>query len=263
MLDLIAQLCRDLEQQRLIDSNVIPWACPVPFFGNPESAEIATLSLNPSNREFVDATGDELTSFSRRFPTLASLQLGSWACAAQEHHELIYEACCNYFSRAPYDTWFKPLDYLISGSSASFYFPSYNACHLDLVAYATYSKWSELSTLQRGTLLEHSIGTLGSILERTRISRIVVNGSAVMKALSAVSDLKIVSEDMVEWSVHQKHGHTVKGIAHSGHFQSIGLVRLQRPIRVLGYNLNLQSSYGVSVEVRSNLRNWITQQLAQ
>jgi len=84
-----------------------------------------------------------------------------------------------------------------------------------------------------------------------------------MKVLSAVSDLKITSEDMAEWSIHQKHGHTVKGIAYSGHLKSIGPVLLRRPIRVLGYNLNLQSSFGVSVDVRSNLRNWITQQLAQ
>jgi hypothetical protein len=56
---LLSRLVRDLVDSNM-DSNVIPWACPIPSFGDLTRARVATLGLNPSNREFVDERGNEL-----------------------------------------------------------------------------------------------------------------------------------------------------------------------------------------------------------
>src|SRR5690348_5636215 len=63
------------------ENEVIHWGCPVPSFGNLSTAKIATLGLNPSNREFVDKNGRELDGVHRRFHTLNSLGLSKWSDA--------------------------------------------------------------------------------------------------------------------------------------------------------------------------------------
>ena len=42
----------------LAEADVIPWGCPVPSFGDLSSSQVATLGLNPSNKEFVDEVGN-------------------------------------------------------------------------------------------------------------------------------------------------------------------------------------------------------------
>jgi len=54
-------------------TSVIRWGAPVPSFGDLSSSLVATVGLNPSNREFVDVAGHELRDTYRRFHTLGSL----------------------------------------------------------------------------------------------------------------------------------------------------------------------------------------------
>ena len=72
--NLLGKLIND---RALVKANVIPWSSPVISFGDLSRARVATLGLNPSNREFVDDAGIELDGPSRRFPTLRSLKLDS------------------------------------------------------------------------------------------------------------------------------------------------------------------------------------------
>src|SRR5580700_4684530 len=78
---------------------VIQWGSPIPSFGDLSTATIATVGLNPSNREFVDHRGNELEAARRRFHTLRSLGLSCWSQAQAEHLELIAESCRGYFLR--------------------------------------------------------------------------------------------------------------------------------------------------------------------
>src|SRR5690606_8657466 len=122
------------------EAQVIPWGCPVPAFGDPAAARVATLGLNPSNREFVDDEGVELVGAARRFHTLTSLGLSSWDDADADHLDRILVSCRDYFTGNPYDRWFRRLDTVVSATGASFYDPASPACHLDLVPYATVRK---------------------------------------------------------------------------------------------------------------------------
>src|SRR5580658_8249755 len=120
----VSYLLQRLDQHHGQEADLIDWGCPVPSFGNLGAASIATLGLNPSNREFVDAAGAEITGSNRRLPTLNFFGLTAWTEARVEHVDTILEFCYEYFERNPYDNWFKRLDYIISGTSFSYYFPS-------------------------------------------------------------------------------------------------------------------------------------------
>ena len=102
---------------RLIEldgSEVLKWACPVPYFGCLETARAATVGINPSPREFVDEDGCELQGAKRRLPTLRSLGLRDWYEADWGHLRAILASCDAYFEQRPYDRWFRVLDALLA-----------------------------------------------------------------------------------------------------------------------------------------------------
>src|SRR5689334_1163799 len=129
----LATLIDRLDRHRASQLRVIPWSSPVPSFGDLSRATVASLGLNPSNREFVDDDGRELEGDLRRFHTLRSLQLRSWSDIDSDHLRLVTESCREYFFRNPYDRWFRRLDTVISATGASFYNAFFPACHLDLI----------------------------------------------------------------------------------------------------------------------------------
>src|SRR5688572_10318103 len=134
MNDLFAELVARLSTEAVRTSRVIPWSSPVPVFGNVRTAHVATLGLNPSNREFVDEKGIELDGAQRRFHTLRSLGLSAWKHARGEHMRMLVDSCLRYFVTNPYDGWFRRLENII-GTRASFYGATPTACHLDLIPY--------------------------------------------------------------------------------------------------------------------------------
>src|SRR5687767_2268910 len=101
--------------------NVIEWSSPVPAFGMVERSAVASLGINPSDKEFLDSTGSELTGRSRRLHTLNSLGIPDWTAAKESHVELVATACETYFLRQPYDRWFKVLDHVLESTGTSFY----------------------------------------------------------------------------------------------------------------------------------------------
>lgn len=72
--NILSDLIENLDNPYLQTLSVIPWAAPIISFGDLSKSKIATLGLNPSNREFVDSSGNELLGFNRRFHTLQSLE---------------------------------------------------------------------------------------------------------------------------------------------------------------------------------------------
>lgn len=253
----LALLLELMTSPELTKANLIKWGCPIPSFGNLLSAKLATIGLNPSNREFVDEVGKELDGVYRRFHTLSSLGLATWHEAEDTHYDLILDYCFNYFYRNPYDSWFKKLDHIISGTSFSYYFPSGFACHLDLIPYATANKWTELSPSNRNLLLELSSDFLGQLLNNSEITTIVLNGQTVVDNLQKVSGAELKKVCRKEWTLPRKTSTGVIGYSYEGEINRIGNVQLKRKLKVLGYNHNIQSSFGVTKNVQDSIRHWI------
>lgn len=257
MNDLLQRLLRRLADSALGSSAIIPWGSPIPVFGNLYTAKIATLGINPSNREFVDGAGNELEGKSRRFQTLRSLDIAQWSDATDSHIDLISTSCLNYFSQNPYDRWFKRLDTIISGTATSYYHPLSHACHYDLVPYATESKWSKVDATERKSLLSIGADTLGEALNLSEVRLLILNGKTVVHAFQRAVGFDLPSTVMREWSLPRRSGDSVVGIAYSGMVSKVGKIRLTKRLRVVGFNHNIQSSYGVPNSVCSAIAHWI------
>lgn len=241
-----------------VAEDVLPWGCPVPAFGDLSISRIATLGINPSNREFVDASGGELDGAARRFPTLKSLGLASWSHTDATHLESIMDSCRSYFFRNPYNSWFQRLDYIIADSGASYYHAASAACHLDLIPYATARKWTELPHRQRSTLLAAAGDTLGLLLHQSRVRLLVLNGRSVVEGFQELAGVRLDAEEISAWNLSRNSTDDVKGIAYSGTINGLSGIHFGRSIKVLGFNHNLQSSFGVTKEVMTSIRDWVT-----
>lgn len=264
-----------LEDTDVVASNVIPWSCPIPAFGDLASSRVATLGLNPSNREFVDEAGNELDGSRRRFHTLKSLGLTRWADADEHHLELISASCRTYFYKNPYEGWFRKLDRIISGTKASYYgaasdvlhptlFPnptirSENACHLDLIPYATACKWTELSNRQRSLLLAAAGDTLGLLLQDSPIQLIILNGQSVVEEFQNLAGVLLDKQSMRDWTLPRRSDAQVLGYSYKGSVRNLAGVDIGREILVLGYNHNIQSSFGVTSQVVGAIHQWIAE----
>lgn len=244
------------EDHALQRSRVIPWSAPVPAFGDPMCSSVATLGLNPSNREFVDVAGRELDGAERRFHTLRSLGISRWSDANARHARKIADSCRHYFSGRPYDTWFKKLDFVISGTRSSYYDPTRTACHLDLIPYATACKWTELRSEERASLLQHSGDTLALLLRESAVRVLILNGASVVSNFESLASVQLASEPVASWTLPRR-GHGVVGVGYSGIVRKIGSVTLGRELLVLGFNHNIQSSFGVTRAVVEAIRSWI------
>jgi hypothetical protein len=260
---LVSTLVKRLDDRSLAGTGVIPWSSPVLSFGDLSRARVATLGLNPSNREFVDSEGNELDGSLRRFHTLTSLGLSRWSEARPCHLSLIAESCRAYFVGNPYDTWFKRLDKLIAGLKVSYYSALFGACHLDLVPYATAEKWTALTRQQREKLLTYAGDTLGLLLRESPVRVLILNGSSVIEHFEKVADTELKRQVMLDWTLRRRGGdRDVTGLAHVGVVRTIGGVRLRRDVHVLGFNHNIQSSFGVTTQVTESIQHWIARTAA-
>lgn len=248
-----------LDSSGILGTGVIRWAAPVPSFGDLSSATVATLGLNPSNREFVDVNGCELQGVLRRFHTLKSLKLRSWSEVSANHLQSILELCRAYFLRNPYDGWFKKLDGILGGTKTSYYTAPSSACHLDLIPYATASKWTDLSPRQRSALLTIAADTLALLLQNSSIRLLLMNGSTVVANFEEIAGAQLERVEMHGWTLSRQRKKDVIGVGYKGVLRSIHGVELSRPILVLGYNHNIQSSFGVTNRAVSAIQRWITE----
>ena len=240
-------------------ANVIKWASPVPSFSDLSTSRVASIGINPSNREFVDHSGVELEGPSRRFHTLNSLRIRSWSEADARHIDLIVQSCREYFIHNPYDRWFKRLDFVVSGANASYYSRAEKACHLDLIPYATNCKWTELTLPQQSWLLSAARGTLGPLLRDSPIRILILNGKSVVREFQDMAGANLDSSEMLSWSLPRRTTRNVKGVSYTGVISSMDGVELGRSVLVLGFNHNLQSSFGVTNGVVRSIRQWIAE----
>ncbi len=239
----------------------IPWASPVVSFGNPAVSKVATLGLNPSNLEFVDRVGKQLLEPYNRFESLGSLRAKNWNELAHRDVQRIWESCEDYFYRNPYDQWFKRLDRVLAETGASYYTRiGESACHLDLVPFATENKWSTLSREQRVQLIELGVPSLARTLSASNIRVLVLNGATVVKEFSrllAADTLRSQVEPL--WTLQEGR---VQGISYAGRISEVGGISLRRELLVLGFNHNIQSSFGVTTRAVANIATWIGNQSA-
>lgn len=239
---------------------LIPFASPILYFGNIKDATVATLGINPSNKEFLDNNNKLILGELRRFHTLNSLHLSNWEELDNDMYIKIIESFENYFVKNPYDSWFKQLDYLLSGAIYSYYFPYNNLVHLDLTPITTNEKWGKIPIQTQKILLEKGVAILCELINNSSIKTLVLNGQSVVKSMELLTDSIFLSEYMPSWNLPRKDK-DIRGYSYEFEIRKIANIPLNRTIKILGYNHNIQSSYGVTNAVKTNIRNWLKEKM--
>lgn len=254
MYSALTQLIEYLDSDAL-DPAVIKWASPVPYFGSIGDSVVATVGINPSNREFADLTGNELKDHGRRLPTLLSLGADTWSDVTGADIVRIARACDTYFETNPYRQWFDVLERLLSAGGASMYAraDTWRACHLDLVAFATSTKWGALPPQTREVLVDRGRQAMATVIRDSGIRLLVLNGRSVVREFEAFAQAQLSVEPVADWSLPRVSGGNVPGLLFTGSVSEIDGVVLDREIQVLGYNHNLQSSFGVTGAVSRSI----------
>jgi hypothetical protein len=218
---------------------VVTGSTPVVAFGDPRTATVATLGINPSWREFLAHDGSLLCGPKRRLATLGSLHAESTVSLRPDQIRSAIEECAAYFrlGHNPYRRWFDPLDEILRAAlGVSFY--DRTACHLDLVQWATRPAWGELSRHAREILLSEGLPHLQRLLRQGNVRTVLLNGRQVI-------------------------GHVMA--ARLGKLRLSGEVRINpmRPcslymgesgaVKFIGWSTNLQSSWGIGFHFRARL----------
>lgn len=219
------------------DSHVVPGSTPVVSFGNASTATAATLGLNPSRVEFY-RNGHELVGESRRLATHRSLGMSDLAAAPSNVVAQVLDDCNTYFLRNPYRRWFDQLKPILKACGACY--DEGSACHLDLVQWATDQTWGKLrpATLQK-RLLAADASFLIHQLQNENIRLLLVNGNAVMRQLQRIADCELEEVD------------AIIGFGH--HDTRLFVGRMLDRVRVIAWSTNIQSSFGVTTELREEL----------
>jgi hypothetical protein len=254
----IIDLINLIEAPSLASSKIIHWGAPIPSFGNIDDSKVATLGLNPSNREFVNVQGVELDGDERRFHSLKSLGIGNWKNISEDQVKKISGSCRDYFSTNPYNGWFKSLNNLISGTNSSYYNKASSAVHLDLIPFATSCKWTDLTQNEQKILLEISGSFLGQLLQESNIKVLILNGQAVINNFSLISNTSFTKKHQPDWTLPRKNSSGVSGFSYIGETSEISGVKLKNKVLTLGFNHNIQSSFGVTTKVKAAIQQWIS-----
>lgn len=213
----------------LPNMNIVSGSTPVIAFGNAQISRVATLGLNPSKHEFLDNNGIELTGSKRRLETLNSLNLQERKNINEWQIKQILDACNNYFYKNPY-YWFNKLEKILKYFEVSYY--SNTACHLDLVQWATDPVWGKLSDQEiKKDLIKQDMNFLRKQLSNENIEILLLNGHSVIK----------------EFQKHFECDFSQDTKLQEGNLSSkIYLGYLFDRIKVIGWTINLQSSFGVT-----------------
>ena len=218
--------------------SVVPDSTAVVSFGSAARSRVATVGINPSRVEFLDRRGHDLVGRDRRLATLRSLGSGLPSERLTDAQVAQVVADCDaYFSRNPYRRWFDQLDLVLRAVGASYYDGS--GCHLDLVQWATDPTWAGLDRSVQAALLRADVGFLQQQLKNESIELVLCNGRAVVDAFGAEMGCRFRDAGGVQLGGRGTAAQLVVG--------RYGVVK------VIGWSVNLQSSFGVTNELRSLL----------
>lgn len=169
---------------------IMEQSIPVPFFGDIENAHIATISINPSNREFENDKGTFLSGSDKRFTDRELLGVKDTDFLSDRQSEEVYASLMNYFHKNPYyKGWFRTLDNY-AGSILGGSYDDGTMVHLDIYPWATKQKWNNLSVSEKKNALQ-KYNLLKKILLNRNFKYIYINGKQTKEQMEKYFDITI------------------------------------------------------------------------
>jgi hypothetical protein len=211
---------------------VVKQSTPVLSFGDFQKAEVFTLGINPSNLEFEDNKGELLKNNLRRLHTYSSIRTLDYSSISDDNADKILQGCLNYFSKRPYKKWFDKFNPILKEIGFSYTSHPF-AAHVDLVQWATKTKWGELTPDQKKILIEDGRSFLEYQLDSDSLHTVLLNGKTVIDSFKEWSDV-----ELTKMPFEIRKGKSVDIVT--------GMYKNR--VRIIGWSVNIQSSFGVSKE---------------
>jgi hypothetical protein len=228
---------------------ITPGSTPVVAFGNPMTARVATVGINPSSQEFLDKKGNLLSDEKRRLADFQSLGIKNYSEIDKAVAKKILQESNTYFLRdeSVYQ-WFRPLEKYVLEPTGTKYSDS-TAAHLDIVQWSTAPVWRKIEDKSaQEILIQEDIRFLGEMLRHSDYEIVFLNGATVVKNL-VKHGLVTLTQD----------GYSPVGKAGMKSALWVGKVMDSKSI-CLGWNLNLQQERTTESN-REHLRDWIIERL--
>jgi hypothetical protein len=159
---------------------IVEGSIPIVFFGNIEKAEIATLSLNPSNIEF-EHNGE------RRCLDRKQLGVPDNQILTRAQSESVYQSLLIFFKVNPYKMWFNPMNKLFKSKGYEYY--NDKIVHLDISPWATSNKWESLSQEERESIIDISI--IKNVIQKCGIKILFINGKTAFNVFYKTLNIEV------------------------------------------------------------------------
>jgi len=224
---------------------IVSGSTPVVSFGDSTKARVATLGINPSFEEFQDSAKKNLDENSKRLVDHESLG-GDFRHGLDENQaSLVIEGCASYFQNRPFE-WFNDIESVVLKPNGIDY-KSGEACHLDVIQWATDPVWSKIENkADCQSLLQNDADFLKFQLTSQGYDFIFLNGDTVIKQVKSLGLFKV-----------QLAGFTPFG--HGPRKSRLWLGELGST-KFIGWNLNIQR-HETTQSNKEALSEWIKQQV--
>jgi len=222
------------------DMCIVPQTTPVIWFGNYEHSKACTISLNPSDKEFLDHKGKLLDNDKVRLCTRKKLNKNDSDELTNTEVEIVIDCCNKYFRTNPYG-WFTHFDNFIKRFGYSYYEGS--CVHLDLIQWATKPTWDTIPLKIKQKHLDTDLQVLEFLLNNKKDFEVMfLNGKKVAENVSEHLKVKLNNKTSFLMS---NNGTQKRLEMYFGKYNEI---------QIIGWNLVLQ--YGVNQDaLYENIKN--------
>jgi hypothetical protein len=232
-------------QPHLIGHHIVPGSTPVTSFGNPHTSRIATLGINPSSREFLNEAGTLLGKEEKRLTDLEMLRKLDQPILTESDAEQVISGCYNYFKTGNhYPSWFNAMEeFALAPMNATYFGDTPDACHLDLVQWATNPVWDQIDEPEiKANLLKSDKEFLHQQLTHYRFERLLLNGRTVINNFNELNLCTLREIAQVSFGNGEK-----KSKIYLGKFEST---------EVIAWGLNIPAKESTPAN-RAELAQWL------
>lgn len=225
----------------------VPRSLPVLFFGDLFTAGVATVGLNPSNKEYLGRGGVELEGATRRFETLTSLGVADRSSLTDEQCDRAIQRMRTYYQPGkPIYGWFRALHRVTRAMRYSYEVGE--VAHLDLAQEATNPTWSKLaqtSPAEFEALRSSDLPFLRWQLEAFPLHTVICNGRTVFNEVCRLIGGQVKGEGKLQRITWYVGDATLSG----------------RRVRLAGWNLPLARPTGLGATGEEELGQILKSQL--
>ena len=233
--------------------NITGGTTPVIYFGDFDSAKACTISINPSDREFLDQEGNILSGGEERLCSRKKIGKKNEDTLSNDNVKSILNSCSSYFSNNPYRQWFNRMECMINKFGYSYgysydgtndYLKKERCIHLNLIQWSTTPFWSKIGDDEiKKQHLYNDISILTFLLDSKRFENIIINGSTVANTLD---------EYLLEEKLQQKplsfintNDNRINFTKYTGNYKNMKIIGWSTPLQspAIGSYANIKLLY--------------------